>query len=158
MHLSLSLLGPLKPEITIAYVAVSLIFFNSGLSLKTEVGNCRSHQMLVLRDTWYITMTEADWCEWLKSWLPPSVGADQCVASRSPPPVRSVFHSDLLPACRLAAAQSARTDRHRPVAAQRVRWVCVCVTYSVTQVYHFLPKIKVIFKFAEKIQIHLKLK
>ncbi|XP_068164253.1 sodium/bile acid cotransporter 7 isoform X2 [Antennarius striatus] len=28
--------GPLKPEITIAYVAVSLIFFNSGLSLKTE--------------------------------------------------------------------------------------------------------------------------
>lgn len=35
--------------------------------------------------------------------------------------------------------------------------VCVCVTYSVTQVYHFLPKIKVIFKFAEKILIHLKL-
>ncbi|XP_071369690.1 sodium/bile acid cotransporter 7-like, partial [Centroberyx affinis] len=28
--------GPLKPEITIAYVAVSVIFFNSGLSLKTE--------------------------------------------------------------------------------------------------------------------------
>uniref|UniRef100_A0A1A8IF70 Solute carrier family 10 (Sodium/bile acid cotransporter family), member 7 n=1 Tax=Nothobranchius kuhntae TaxID=321403 RepID=A0A1A8IF70_NOTKU len=28
--------GPLRPEITIAYVAVSLIFFNSGLSLKTE--------------------------------------------------------------------------------------------------------------------------
>ncbi|TKS93248.1 Sodium/bile acid cotransporter 7 [Collichthys lucidus] len=28
--------GPLKPEVTIAYVAVSLIFFNSGLSLKTE--------------------------------------------------------------------------------------------------------------------------
>ncbi|KAL3051018.1 hypothetical protein OYC64_001317 [Pagothenia borchgrevinki] len=28
--------GPLKPEITIAYFAVSLIFFNSGLSLKTE--------------------------------------------------------------------------------------------------------------------------
>ncbi|XP_061921581.1 sodium/bile acid cotransporter 7 isoform X1 [Entelurus aequoreus] len=28
--------GPLKPEITISYVAVSLIFFNSGLSLKTE--------------------------------------------------------------------------------------------------------------------------
>ncbi|XP_068569282.1 sodium/bile acid cotransporter 7 isoform X2 [Cebidichthys violaceus] len=28
--------GPLKPEITIAYAAVSLIFFNSGLSLKTE--------------------------------------------------------------------------------------------------------------------------
>ncbi|XP_061565788.1 sodium/bile acid cotransporter 7 isoform X2 [Cololabis saira] len=28
--------GPLKPEITVAYVAVSLIFFNSGLSLKTE--------------------------------------------------------------------------------------------------------------------------
>ncbi|TMS02223.1 Sodium/bile acid cotransporter 7 [Larimichthys crocea] len=29
--------GPLKPEVTVAYVAVSLIFFNSGLSLKTEV-------------------------------------------------------------------------------------------------------------------------
>uniref|UniRef100_G3Q413 Sodium/bile acid cotransporter n=1 Tax=Gasterosteus aculeatus aculeatus TaxID=481459 RepID=G3Q413_GASAC len=28
--------GPLKPEISVAYVAVSLIFFNSGLSLKTE--------------------------------------------------------------------------------------------------------------------------
>uniref|UniRef100_A0A3Q1G7Q4 Sodium/bile acid cotransporter n=1 Tax=Acanthochromis polyacanthus TaxID=80966 RepID=A0A3Q1G7Q4_9TELE len=28
--------GPLRPEITVAYVAVSLIFFNSGLSLKTE--------------------------------------------------------------------------------------------------------------------------
>nr|XP_057924536.1 sodium/bile acid cotransporter 7 isoform X2 [Doryrhamphus excisus] len=28
--------GPLRPEITISYVAVSLIFFNSGLSLKTE--------------------------------------------------------------------------------------------------------------------------
>ncbi|XP_028598962.2 sodium/bile acid cotransporter 7 isoform X2 [Podarcis muralis] len=28
--------GPLKPEITITYIAVSAIFFNSGLSLKTE--------------------------------------------------------------------------------------------------------------------------
>ncbi|XP_072112133.1 sodium/bile acid cotransporter 7 isoform X2 [Mobula birostris] len=28
--------GPLKPEITITYIAVSTIFFNSGLSLKTE--------------------------------------------------------------------------------------------------------------------------
>uniref|UniRef100_A0A672PKD6 Sodium/bile acid cotransporter 7-like n=1 Tax=Sinocyclocheilus grahami TaxID=75366 RepID=A0A672PKD6_SINGR len=28
--------GPLRPEITITYVAVSVIFFNSGLSLKTE--------------------------------------------------------------------------------------------------------------------------
>lgn len=28
--------GPLKPEVTVTYVAVSLIFFNSGLSLKTE--------------------------------------------------------------------------------------------------------------------------
>ncbi|XP_057710123.1 sodium/bile acid cotransporter 7 isoform X2 [Corythoichthys intestinalis] len=28
--------GPLKPEITVSYLAVSLIFFNSGLSLKTE--------------------------------------------------------------------------------------------------------------------------
>ncbi|KAK4819018.1 hypothetical protein QYF61_024134 [Mycteria americana] len=29
--------GPLKPEVTITYIAVSAIFFNSGLSLKTEV-------------------------------------------------------------------------------------------------------------------------
>nr|XP_002131347.1 sodium/bile acid cotransporter 7 [Ciona intestinalis] len=28
--------GPLMPEITVKYIAVSLIFFNSGLSLKTE--------------------------------------------------------------------------------------------------------------------------
>lgn len=28
--------GPLKPEITVSYVAVATIFFNSGLSLKTE--------------------------------------------------------------------------------------------------------------------------
>ncbi|XP_024914986.1 sodium/bile acid cotransporter 7 isoform X4 [Cynoglossus semilaevis] len=28
--------GPLKPEVTVSYIAVSLIFFNSGLSLKTE--------------------------------------------------------------------------------------------------------------------------
>uniref|UniRef100_A0A3Q3FYZ0 Sodium/bile acid cotransporter n=1 Tax=Labrus bergylta TaxID=56723 RepID=A0A3Q3FYZ0_9LABR len=28
--------GPLKPEITVAYIAVSLIFFNSGLSLRSE--------------------------------------------------------------------------------------------------------------------------
>lgn len=35
--LCLYFLGPLKPEITITYIAVSAIFFNSGLSLKTEV-------------------------------------------------------------------------------------------------------------------------
>ncbi|XP_031444725.1 sodium/bile acid cotransporter 7 isoform X3 [Phasianus colchicus] len=33
--------GPLKPEITITYIAVSAIFFNSGLSLKTEVADSR---------------------------------------------------------------------------------------------------------------------
>ena len=33
----LSHAGPLVPEITIKYIAVILIFFNSGLSLKTEV-------------------------------------------------------------------------------------------------------------------------
>ncbi|XP_042323509.1 sodium/bile acid cotransporter 7 isoform X12 [Sceloporus undulatus] len=33
--------GPLKPEITITYIAVSAIFFNSGLSLKTEFANRR---------------------------------------------------------------------------------------------------------------------
>ena len=29
--------GPLHPEYTVKYIAVSVIFFNSGLSLKTEV-------------------------------------------------------------------------------------------------------------------------
>uniref|UniRef100_A0A8D2BCK8 Solute carrier family 10 member 7 n=1 Tax=Sciurus vulgaris TaxID=55149 RepID=A0A8D2BCK8_SCIVU len=29
--------GPLKPEITVSYIAVATIFFNSGLSLKTEL-------------------------------------------------------------------------------------------------------------------------
>ncbi|XP_037252457.1 sodium/bile acid cotransporter 7 isoform X3 [Falco rusticolus] len=33
---SSGMLRPLKPEITITYIAVSAIFFNSGLSLKTE--------------------------------------------------------------------------------------------------------------------------
>ncbi|KAM5229940.1 sodium/bile acid cotransporter 7 isoform 6-T7 [Hipposideros larvatus] len=28
--------GPLKPEITVSYIAVATIFFNSGLALKTE--------------------------------------------------------------------------------------------------------------------------
>ncbi|ELU03816.1 hypothetical protein CAPTEDRAFT_155695 [Capitella teleta] len=28
--------GPLKPEVTVKYLAISVIFFNSGLSLKTE--------------------------------------------------------------------------------------------------------------------------
>lgn len=37
LFLCLYFLGPLKPEITITYIAVSAIFFNSGLSLKTEV-------------------------------------------------------------------------------------------------------------------------
>ena len=32
-----SFAGPLRPEYTVKYIAVSLIFFNSGLSLKTEV-------------------------------------------------------------------------------------------------------------------------
>ena len=32
-----SFAGPLGPEYTVKYIAVSLIFFNSGLSLKTEV-------------------------------------------------------------------------------------------------------------------------
>ncbi|XP_053316741.1 sodium/bile acid cotransporter 7 isoform X2 [Spea bombifrons] len=33
--------GPLKPEVTITYIAVSTIFFNSGLSLKTEFADCK---------------------------------------------------------------------------------------------------------------------
>ncbi|XP_060256593.1 sodium/bile acid cotransporter 7 isoform X12 [Ovis aries] len=35
--------GPLKPEITVSYIAVATIFFNSGLSLKTEVADSRLH-------------------------------------------------------------------------------------------------------------------
>ncbi|XP_021500989.1 sodium/bile acid cotransporter 7 isoform X12 [Meriones unguiculatus] len=35
--------GPLKPEITVSYVAVATIFFNSGLSLKTEFADSRLH-------------------------------------------------------------------------------------------------------------------
>ncbi|XP_029336513.1 sodium/bile acid cotransporter 7 isoform X4 [Mus caroli] len=35
--------GPLKPEITVAYIAVATIFFNSGLSLKTESADSRLH-------------------------------------------------------------------------------------------------------------------
>ncbi|XP_023385999.1 sodium/bile acid cotransporter 7 isoform X7 [Pteropus alecto] len=35
--------GPLKPEITVSYIAVATIFFNSGLSLKTEFADCRLH-------------------------------------------------------------------------------------------------------------------
>ncbi|XP_054846283.1 sodium/bile acid cotransporter 7 isoform X2 [Eublepharis macularius] len=35
--------GPLKPEISITYIAVSAIFFNSGLSLKTEFADSRLH-------------------------------------------------------------------------------------------------------------------
>ncbi|XP_058406144.1 sodium/bile acid cotransporter 7 isoform X8 [Diceros bicornis minor] len=35
--------GPLKPEITVSYIAVSTIFFNSGLSLKTEFADGRLH-------------------------------------------------------------------------------------------------------------------
>ena len=34
---TLHLPGPLHPAITVKYIAVSMIFFNSGLSLKTEV-------------------------------------------------------------------------------------------------------------------------
>ncbi|XP_030743066.1 sodium/bile acid cotransporter 7 [Echinops telfairi] len=35
--------GPLKPEITVTYIAVAIIFFNSGLSLKTEIADGRLH-------------------------------------------------------------------------------------------------------------------
>ncbi|XP_023589345.1 sodium/bile acid cotransporter 7 isoform X5 [Trichechus manatus latirostris] len=35
--------GPLKPEITVTYIAVAIIFFNSGLSLKTEFADSRLH-------------------------------------------------------------------------------------------------------------------
>ena len=37
--------GPLRPEITVKYIAVSTIFFNSGLSLKTEVCNLCSWEI-----------------------------------------------------------------------------------------------------------------
>ncbi|XP_036914335.1 sodium/bile acid cotransporter 7 isoform X2 [Sturnira hondurensis] len=35
--------GPLKPEITVSYIAVATIFFNSGLSLNTEFADCGLH-------------------------------------------------------------------------------------------------------------------
>lgn len=108
MHLSLT--GPLKPEVTIAYVAVSLIFFNSGLSLKTEVGNCQSCQMLIHGDVY------SDYghklMQVIKVGPSPSTGAYQRITSCSPPLVRSVLHPDLLPAGHLAAAPSACPDRH----------------------------------------------
>lgn len=49
------------------------------------------------------------------------VGADQRFAPHSPAPLCSVLHAALLPAGRVAAAQSAGADRYRRVAAQRVR-------------------------------------
>lgn len=39
--------GPLRPEITVKYIAVSAIFFNSGLSLKTEVCAVVVHAIVV---------------------------------------------------------------------------------------------------------------
>ena len=39
--------GPLRPEITVKYIAVSTIFFNSGLSLKTEVYAVVVHAIVV---------------------------------------------------------------------------------------------------------------
>lgn len=120
--------GPLKPEVTVAYIAVSLIFFNSGLSLKTEVS--RSHPASVLS---YGTCSVAFRCSLEKS---PSLcaGADQCAASRAAPPLCSVLHPHLLPTRRLAAAQGALTDRHRPMAAQRVGpCVCLCMCLSVCE-------------------------
>lgn len=52
--------------------------------------------------------------------FPRFAGADQRFAPRSPAPLCPVLHAALLPAGRVAAAQSARADRHRRVAAQRV--------------------------------------
>lgn len=115
--------GPLKPEVTIAYVAVSLIFFNSGLSLKTEVGN--------IHPSIHPNITER-LCRWaacvgieedlvdVGNKRPCIAGADQRFAPHSPAPLCSVLHAALLPAGRVAAAQSAGADRHRRVAAQRV--------------------------------------
>ena len=39
--------GPLRPEITVKYIAVTTIFFNSGLSLKTEVCAVVVHAIVV---------------------------------------------------------------------------------------------------------------
>ena len=44
-----TLVGPLMPEITVKYVAVFLIFFNSGLSLRTEVNRKCIHHSCVWR-------------------------------------------------------------------------------------------------------------
>ncbi|XP_060034967.1 sodium/bile acid cotransporter 7 isoform X9 [Erinaceus europaeus] len=35
--------GPLMPEITVSYIAVATIFFNSGLSLRTEFTDSGLH-------------------------------------------------------------------------------------------------------------------
>ncbi len=41
--------GPIRPEITVKYIVVTLIFFSSGLSLKTEV-----HKLYIyVKNTWY---------------------------------------------------------------------------------------------------------
>ena len=48
MPFSSNLAGPLRPEITVKYFAVSLIFLNSGLSLKTEVNSVRVAGMCLI--------------------------------------------------------------------------------------------------------------
>lgn len=112
--------GPLKPEITIAYFAVSLIFFNSGLSLKTEV-----------RTSGDAFRCGSDTFPPMSNSLSPSLcmsalGAEERAASCPPPPLRPVLHAGLLPSGHLAAAPVPGADRHRPVAAQRVQCVCEC--------------------------------
>ncbi|CAM4674925.1 unnamed protein product [Leuciscus chuanchicus] len=52
--------GPLRPEITITYVAVSVIFFNSGLSLKTEVIFLQESRCVPLQPPHVLSHTEKD--------------------------------------------------------------------------------------------------
>lgn len=79
MYLSLS--GPLKPEVTIAYVAVSLIFFNSGLSLKTEVKTIRGAWNTTPISVSYRSLTSHPLC---RSWpVRCFMSASTCSFSRS---------------------------------------------------------------------------
>ncbi len=71
--------GPLHPEYTVKYIAVSVIFFNSGLSLKTEVsvvGKGRHFYM-----------------------LPPSPGVDESVGASQASYICTGLHSHLHPHC-----------------------------------------------------------
>uniref|UniRef100_A0A8C5N5U0 Sodium/bile acid cotransporter n=1 Tax=Gouania willdenowi TaxID=441366 RepID=A0A8C5N5U0_GOUWI len=87
--------GPLKPEFTITYFAVALIFFNSGLSLKTEelTGALLHVRLHLLVQTF--TLVFFPLCVWLLLRLLSLTAIDQWLlkglqtVSCMPPPVSS---------------------------------------------------------------------